>query len=177
MKKFSIWPAGIFVLLGLNVAIVATTVALATSTDSAVVEARPYEKSLQWDAEQRHKAASKDLGWECKVIVSAADESSKSVNVRASFADKDGSPLVGLSVSALAFHHAHAKQRQTIGLTPSNDHPGEYVGTISTEANSPLGLWRVVISADKAAAVGRSAFEQTTDLMLSLDAASELPRK
>jgi nitrogen fixation protein FixH len=177
MKKFSIWPAGIFVLLGLNVAIVATTVALATSTDSAVVEARPYEKSLQWDAEQRHKAASKDLGWECKVVVSVADESSKSVTVRASFAGTDGAPIVGLNVSALVFHHAHASKRQTIDLSPSIELPGEYVGTIATESGAPLGLWRVVISADKATAVGRRAFEQTTDLMLSFDAQSESPHK
>ncbi len=168
MKQFSIWPAGIFVLLGLNVAIVATTVALAVSTDSSVVESRPYEKSLQWDAEQRHKVASKELGWECKVVVNAVNEASRTVIVRATFTDASGSPLVGLNVSALAFHHAHASKRQTIDLTSSIDHPGEYVGIISTDNRAPLGLWRVDVTADKATATeSRRAFEQTTDLMLS----------
>jgi len=178
MKQFNIWPAGIFVLLGLNVAIVATTVALATSTDSTVVESRPYEKSLHWDEEQRHKAASKELGWVCHVVVAAADEASREVTVRASFTDATGSPLVGLNVSALAFHHAHASKRKTIDLTSSIDHLGQYVGTISTDGRAPLGLWRVVVSADHATATNsRRAFEQTTDLMLSFASLTDSPRK
>ena len=85
-----------------------------------------------------------------------------------SFTDASGSPLVGLNVSALAFHHAHASKRQTIDLTSSIDHPGEYVGIISTDNRAPLGLWRVDVTADKATATeSRRAFEQTTDLMLS----------
>lgn len=170
MKKFNIWPAGIFVLLGLNVAIVATTVALATSTDSTVVESRPYEKSLHWDEEQRHQAASKALGWNCKVAVTAHDEARKQLVVSAMFLDNAGAPLVGLNASVVAFHHASSSKRSTIELVASADEPGLYVATFSSNVSAPLGMWRVVVAADlaTAAAGGRPAFEQITDLMLSI---------
>lgn len=170
MPKFNLWPAGIFALLGLNVIVVATTVAIATHSDSTVVESRPYERALKWDEEQRKRQASDALHWTCQATFVAPDTHAAAATVKLSFTDLEKKPVEGLNVGVVSFHHAHATDRHIVTLVPSQDAPGVYEGTIDAPAGLPLGLWRLSIAANRLAGTPPvdQQFEQTTDLMLTI---------
>lgn len=172
MSKFKLWPTGIFVLLGLNAAIVVTTVVFATTTDSAVVETRPYEKALHWDEEQQVKAQSDRLLWTCEATVVAPSAHATSAVVRLVFTDASGAPITGLAVKARVFHHAHAAQQMSLEALSAAATPGVYAATLTApkgefEGGLPLGLWRVSVAATRpSGTTGSDAFEGDRDVMM-----------
>lgn len=174
MSKFKLWPAGIFALLGLNVAIVATTVVFATTTDSAVVESRPYEKGLHWDEQQRQRARSDQLHWTCDAGIVAPSAHAKSAVVRLAFRDASGAPVAGLKVNASVFHHAHAAQQMSIEATSIAATPGVYTAALVAPKGElagglPLGRWRVSVRATRpSGTAGTDAFECDLDVMMAI---------
>lgn len=174
MSKFKVWPTGIFVLLGLNAAIVVTTVVFATTTDSAVVETRPYEKALHWDQERQLKARSESLHWTCEATIVAPSAHAKNAVVRLAFMDATGMPITGLTVTGQVFHHAHAAQQMSIEATSTAATPGVYTAALvapkgEREGGLPPGLWRVSVHATRPTGTsGADAFDRVLDLMMAI---------
>jgi nitrogen fixation protein FixH len=174
MSAIKLWPAGIFALLGLNVAIVATTVVFATTSDSTIVEAHPYERGLQWDQEQQKRTRSDELHWTCSASIVAPSTQASAAIVRVAFTDATGQPVTGLGVQIIAFHHAHSAQRVALEAIADPSVPGSYVATLKVPEKAPtthlpLGLWRLSVSAILPRAQGApGVFARDCDTMLTI---------
>lgn len=175
MSKVRMWPLGIFALLGLNMAIVATTVVFATTTDSAVVESRPYERALHWDQERQQRAMSDQLHWTCRASLAVPSTGASDAALQLVFTDASGSPVTGLTVKASVFHHAHAAQQVSVEAVSTAATPGVYAAMLvapkgSFKTGLPLGLWRVsVVATRPAGATDTDTFECDQDVMLLIN--------
>lgn len=140
MKRFQVFPGIIFVLLGMNVAIVGYTVYAASSDGGAAIEPNYYQKALAHDAlreQQRHDAA---LGWVYGVSVQPDPESgAPALNVL--IHDRDGEPIAGAVVRAVAFPSIRANERSLLLL---REHaPGAYAAPLSIPHS---GAWRIELA-------------------------------
>jgi nitrogen fixation protein FixH len=167
------WPTAIFALLALNMAIVATTITLAVTTDSAVVEERPYERALKWDVEQARRGASAALHWTCDARLDPPDAAGAPAAVRAAFTDAAGVPITGLKVRVVAFHHGHAEDRIT--LEARENSPGIYSAEFGPSQATPSGKWRLQVAAYRTAGSSgeAEAFECEKDIMVGAITRSE----
>jgi nitrogen fixation protein FixH len=170
MAQFKMWPAGIFALLGLNVAVVVTTITLAATSESSVVEERPYERALKWDQEQHRRQASQALHWTCDATITTPDSHASSAIVKVSLTDASGVPVDGVLVGVVAFHHAHAGNRLVLSLAETPGARGVYQVRIEEPAGLPMGLWRLSISAKQmiSASTPSVPFEANRDVMLTI---------
>lgn len=171
-----LWPAGIFVLLGLNVAIVATTIVLATTSDSTVVESRPYEKSLDWNQEQRRRSASRELNWTCTVGLTMSD-SHQAATARLSIADHSGTPLPELTIRGEIFHHARSNERSTLCFEAVPHEPGAYTATLAAPKSMRPGLWRLCLVATRQTSPGKQpdTFLRECDALLNVPSPTGRP--
>lgn len=118
----------VFGLLGMNFAIVGTTITLATRDMHFAVEPDYYQRAVDWDVSQAEIARSEALGW--RVTVSAAEARSaagmRTLTVR--IVDARGDALEGAVVDGIAFHHGDASRRAAVTLLERG--PGVYQGEV-----------------------------------------------
>ena len=118
-----------------------------------------YQKGLEYNRDLAAAKAQAALGWtfalEAEPTASAGKN--RTVDLRLSFADRDGQPLDGLDVSVLLMRPTHEGYDQTIPLKPAGG------GLYEAQATLPLpGQW----SAHVLAARGDSEFQDEKRLRL-----------
>lgn len=127
------WPGLVFVLIGLNVAIVAVTVWASTGDPSFAVDARYDVKAAQWQLTADQRAASAALGWSLEVVEPTIGEP-----LRMRLSDREGAPLSAARIDVLAFHHAEARRRLNTTALEASD--GVYGGDLVLDRP---GRWRL----------------------------------
>jgi nitrogen fixation protein FixH len=140
MKRFRMFPGIIFVLLGMNMAIVGYTVYAANSDGGAAIEPDYYRKALAHDTireQERHDAA---LGWGYRVSVQP-DPASGTSALNIVILDGKGGPITGATVHAVAFPSIRANERSQLLLKERA--PGEYAALLDI---SHPGAWRIELT-------------------------------
>lgn len=132
-RRSRLWPGMVFGLLGLNVCVVGLTVYAAHFRSSSFAVETDYDrKALNWDETARQQRHNADLGWDLRL------DELNSTQVTARLHDRQGRPLEGATVEAVAFHHAHAASKLTGSFAALDGTPGVYVATMAIERP---GLW------------------------------------
>jgi nitrogen fixation protein FixH len=137
------WPAFIFALIGLQLALGAITVYFATNDPSFAIEPDAYEKALNWDERAEARRASEALGWTCDLRVGQSD----GLGDRYLFltvTDRDGRPLESATVRGLAFHQARAAERFALEFRPVS--PGLYRAKAALRRD---GRWSVQLTVER----------------------------
>jgi nitrogen fixation protein FixH len=120
----------VFGLLAMNFAIVGTTITLASRDTHFAVEADYYQRAVEWDASRAELARSASLGWKLELDAATARSASGMRTLTVRLSDRNGAPIDGARVDALAFHHGAAGARAEIGFVERG--PGVY------QADAPL---------------------------------------
>ena len=151
--RFSIWPGAIFVLLGVNVCVVGTTIFMAVSDRTFGVEPGYYEKAVDWDKAVAQRDRNAALGWSIDVTDDAP--------LTVALTDRDGSPISGAHIDGLVFHHARSAQR--LDLTLHEREPVTQPGVYSMDESimAMPGLWQVRLSITHASAQFTADFVHT----------------
>lgn len=139
MKRFNLFPAIIFVLLGLNFLIVGITVFAANSDGGAAIEPDYYQKALHWDEHRAQERRSLALGWDVRADLTRRDGA---LALRVHVHDAAGAAISGASVHATVFRSAEARRRFTLELRETNT-PGEYGAAVPSGA---AGAWQVELA-------------------------------
>lgn len=164
MKRVRLWPGMIFVLIGINVGVVAVTIYAATSDRSFAVEPGYDAKALAWDQVAAQRRENARLGW--KVTVEPAADG-KSALIR--IVDGAGRAVEGAAVEVTAFASVRAGERQQKWADPSEgDGPGAYRAGV--ELTRP-GLWVFRVTARR----GPAVFTASEDVYVVAAGAGETP--
>lgn len=99
-----VWPGLIFVFLGLNIAICATTAYLANSDRSFKVVKDYDSKASSWDKDQTKIRAGEALGWRVQLTLRPHAEGACDLSV--TLKDASDASLPNASITLEAFHHA-----------------------------------------------------------------------
>lgn len=117
------WKYVVIGLLGLNAAIVAVTVVLASNDDRATPEPDYYAKAMHWDDHQRQLAANQQLGWKISWDGSEVSPSGERA-IRVGVKDAKGGAIVDAKVSVIIYHNAASNSR--LAGTAVGESPGIY---------------------------------------------------
>ncbi len=132
-RSFWPWPGLIFVMLGVNVAIVSITIFYATTDRSFAVEPDYYRKAMTWDELAAQRTLNDELGWMIDVPESVSGQP-----ISVSLHDRDGESITAAEVRMTAFHHAFAHTRLETILDEIS--PGLYR---SGESLTRPGTWEI----------------------------------
>ena len=137
-----LWPALVFVLLGLHIASVVVMVYVAARDRSFAVEPDYYQQALHWDRTVQQQMENTRLGWKVEVAVDAKAGVTGERVVACRLTDKTGRPLEGAAIDMVAFAHARASRRTSLVLLAAE--PGGYRAGMRFPVR---GLWefRLVI--------------------------------
>ncbi|MCC6751500.1 MAG: FixH family protein [Deltaproteobacteria bacterium] len=132
-----VWPVGLVAVLG--AAVLANVILFVTANRDASFAIEPdyYRKALAWDEKLAQDQRNTALGWRlaCELV---AEGTRGELVVR--LAERDGQPLGGAKVRAVAFHRARGAERRT--LTLREVAPGTYGARV--EPVRP-GLWQLEV--------------------------------
>lgn len=141
MMRPRLFPGIVFALLGLNVSIVAATVYLAHSDRSFAVEPGYDEKAMRWDETVEARRRSDSLGWDATVHLG---DGGGAPRLTVLLTARDGAPVEGASVVAVAFASVRASQRYRLELGAAG--PGRYEAVLPSPR---AGLWQVQVRASR----------------------------
>lgn len=130
--KSFLWPWAIFVLLGMNMVIVAITVYAAATSSGSAVEKEYYEKALRWDDTARQASINRSLGW--KVEMAAGP----SRTLVLTLSDSRGMPIRSADVQTTVLHEADPASVRSVRFI--GDGSGVYRAALP---DGPPGLYRV----------------------------------
>jgi nitrogen fixation protein FixH len=131
------------VLLGLQLAIGAVAINLATGDSSAVVIPDYHTAALNWDTTHRNRTALSRMGLRLAIEPSELVDGRGQRAIRVIVTDANGHGVDGLHLSAQAYHHAHGQNVESFDLESLTD--GTY------QAIAPMnqsGLWQLELSFD-----------------------------
>jgi nitrogen fixation protein FixH len=114
----------VFGLLGMNFAVVGTTITLASRDKHFAVEPDYYQRAVDWDVSQAEIARSAALGWRVSVSAAEARSASGMRTLTIRLADAEGRAVDGATVDVIAFHHGDASKRAAALMTERG--PGVY---------------------------------------------------
>ncbi len=134
---------------GLIFAVNGTMAWLAEKSFPGLVSNDAYREGLQYNRKLAERAAQQALGWQADVSVSGSGATRL---VTASFRDRDGSPLAGMTVNARLMRPVVAGFDRDFALAEAA--PGIYRAEIAPGA---LGNWRLVVNAVRPALRTRPA--------------------
>ncbi len=154
MPRFRMFPGIIFVLLGMNVVVVAITVYAAHKDGGAAIEPDYYRKALAYDTLQERQLASASLGWTVTAEFEADPQSGENL-LRIIATDGGGGPLTGAVVHADAFPSVRANERSR--LLCREIRPGIYAAPLTL---TRAGSWRIEATVESRDHV----FVQRTDI-------------
>lgn len=140
MRRPRLFPEMIFGLIGVNMVIVAVTVAAATRDRSFAVEPDYDVKALRWDEQRAAAERSRALGW--SATLTAERTAPEAGYLAVTLTARDGTPIEGAVVDLDMFHSARAAHHTRLRLSPGA--PGVY------GAPAPLdrhGLWEIELTA------------------------------
>lgn len=118
----------VFGLLGMNFAVVGTTIGLASRDKHFAVEPDYYQRAVDWDVSQAEMARSASLGWRVSVSGAEARSASGARTLTVRIADAQGRVVAGAVVDCVAFHHGDASRRVAVTLVERG--PGVYQGEV-----------------------------------------------
>lgn len=131
--RFTVFPAIIFVLLGMNMIVVGITLWVAFGDPSFAVEPDYDIKAANWQETVEARTRAHALGWSVTPIGATVGSPLRLV-VR----DRDGAPLTDATAEAVTFHHAYAGLRREFPLVDVGD--GQHT---SVEPFDRAGTWHV----------------------------------
>lgn len=108
------------------------------------VEPDYYAKALNWDKQRRAAQESAALGWTAD-LVSALPGPVAVLHLT----DQSGARISDATITGIAFAHRNASRRAELKFTASAQEPGAYQATLPVDAQSPAGLWRISIIAER----------------------------
>lgn len=120
--RLRLWPGMVFGLIGLNVAVVATTAWLAGHDPSFAVEPDYDARAVRWDDASRQRSADQSLGWQ--VVLDAEPiltDHDAVIRLEARVADASGDALHPSQIQVVAFPSIRAAARQSIVMKPGAD--------------------------------------------------------
>lgn len=115
-KKAYFFPALIIGLLVMQIGLCFIGVYMATRSDANVVEHDYYDKALHWDQQVAAEQASAALGWQAEINISAMPDMQANRTFVLSLKDRAGAPIADAKIRMIYFHHAHARQVETVEL-------------------------------------------------------------
>jgi nitrogen fixation protein FixH len=136
------WPIAIVGIIALHATAMVAVITIATRNPSFSVEPDHYQKALGWDRLAARKQASALLGWRAEVTSDARLDGNKTRRLECRIVDHDGKPVIGATVSILAFPHARGEER--VGMDLRETEAGVY------DVRAPMaraGLWELRLSA------------------------------
>ncbi len=133
--KFKTWPVIIVTLLLLHIGLCTALAIMANSDPTNVIEPEYYSQAVHWD--QRGGAT-----WKPTLDVTA-DAAGRKLTLH--LTDTAGIAVDGVTVTLIAFHHAHAADRFSALLTATGEH-GVYSATMPLRR---AGLWEFRITAKR----------------------------
>jgi nitrogen fixation protein FixH len=140
MTRLRLFPGIIFVLIGLNMAIVGVTVTLALSDDAFAVTPDAYADAVRWDQLQEERRRGQALGWSLSAAFGPPlSDGSRLLAISA--VGPDGARLTGANLEVEAF--AHARPRGRVRITPHETDPGRYEARVVLPQP---GLWSLRVS-------------------------------
>lgn len=140
-RSNTLWPLAIVSLLGLNATIVGVTVYFAVSDKSVATEPNYYAKALNYNEAIQQRATNERLGWRAEPTLGPSSDG-RSVQLAVKLLDRDGKPIPGASVRAVAFASARSGTRESILLSAQPG--GDYAGPININRS---GLWYITTTA------------------------------
>ena len=140
-RGLCIWPGMIFVLIGINVCVVAITVYFAHADRSFAVEQDYYQRAVEWSQTAQQNQRNRELDWGHGITIEPDSNSTQRTIVLRVW-NADGIAIEQALVNVNAFPSAQASHRQDMALTEQL--PGEYRGVL-TEARAGVWEFRVVI--------------------------------
>lgn len=114
----------VFGLLGMNFAVVGTTITLASRDRHFAVEPDYYQRAVDWDVSQAEMARSAALGWRVSVSAPEARSASGMRTLTVRLMNREGRAVDGAVVDVIAFHHGDASNRVLSVMTERG--PGVY---------------------------------------------------
>lgn len=156
-RGLCIWPGMIFVLIGLNVCIVALTVYFAHSDGSFAIESDYYQKAIAWNQTAQQTQRNRELGWNHTLRVDVGVDSSRR-NIVLRIEDAGRRSIEQALVSVNAFPSVRASERQELTLPEGS--PGEYRGELS---NVRPGLWEFRLVIRRGDDIFTASIEQMID--------------
>ncbi|MCC6428945.1 MAG: FixH family protein [Phycisphaerales bacterium] len=157
-RRFFAWPMPVFLLIGLNVAIVAITIYAAASDPATATEPDYYAKALRFDQVIRQRETNSRLAW----LLTPAFEGSPtgaSVSLRIHLADQAGKPIPDALITSVCFANTRSAERQELTLSPIASSPGDYTAPIRI---TRPGLWQLRMSVLR----GPDTFTHDTELLV-----------
>lgn len=139
-----LWGGVVASLLGLQAAMCAVAVFLATSDPSTAIESDYHERALRWDEAMAAVRASDALGWTGVIEVDSAPDHLGRREIRLSLTGADGSPVRGADVRVTCFHLARASNVLESALAPRSGRPETYVGAAPMRKS---GVWEFRVRA------------------------------
>jgi nitrogen fixation protein FixH len=140
----NVFPGIIFVLIGMNMLIVAVTVVLSGSDRSFAVLPGYSEAALHWNDIAEAKRRSDALGWTAHAALEPVTlpDGSRPLVIHLSMAD--GTPVHDATVTAVVFAASMPRQRVEVVLPQTQ--PGRYQNTLILPAR---GRWHVGLAAQR----------------------------
>jgi nitrogen fixation protein FixH len=133
----------------LLVALIGTQVSvLAAVLDDPTFSTEPdyYRKAVDWDAHMARVRESQALGWSVRAQVEpTALGSGRAPSLTLAISDRQGGPVAGARVQAVAFYNARAAR--PLVLAPTETAPGRY--RTDFDAHHP-GVWELRLTAERA---------------------------
>lgn len=142
------WPGFVIILIACQMAVGAVTFYLAVSEPTFAVEPDYYASAVRWDAHAAQQRENAALGWTVTLHVGPRADRAEARVVTLAVCDRTGLPILDASVTAVAFPHARATQRQSLVLRPTA--PGDYASRLPVPAT---GLWEFRIRLERNAQV------------------------
>ena len=152
------WPVFIVGLLSMNASIVAVTVYLAVRDKSVATEPDYYAKALAYNDTIQLRESSAKLGWKAEPTFRPGADG-RSIDLVVTLIDRDGNPIEGATVSAIAFASARSGDRQSLSLTHREGAGGLYASPVRI---TRAGVWRVRLLARR----GDDKFAYETDVFI-----------
>ena len=136
-------PAALlFTLIGTQVGV------LAVVLDDPTFSTEPdyYRKAVDWDAHMARVRQSQALGWSTRArLEHAAPGASRAPSLIVAISDRDGEPVSGARLQALAIFNSSAAR--PLLLTPTEAAPGEYRAELGV---FHAGTWELRLQAQRA---------------------------
>jgi len=151
-RPIHLFPGIIFVLLGLNMTVVAITIWVAVGDPSFAVEPNYDVKAANWQQTVDARARALALGWTVEVV-----DPRVGGPLRLDVRDRHGDPLESARAEAVVFHHAFAGLRREYPLVAIGE--GRHVGV---EPLDRAGKWHVRVSVED----GQNRFLTSFDIVV-----------
>ena len=153
-KRF--WVTFIVTLLGLQIAIGAVSIFLATGDKSVAVVPDYHRAAMNWDETKKERQAALLSGWTWRLSVSDVVDGRGMRAVELLVIDAEQSPIDQLRIAGRAYHHAEASATYSIAFQPAGN--GRYITLVPMQRD---GLWQFDL--ETAGASGPMTTSQTVE--------------